>query len=59
MSPILELLKKNRPNLSDGSLKTYNSILSNLYKKVFPDKELDLAKFKDHKKFISFLKNMD
>jgi len=59
MSPILELLKKNRPNLSDGSLKTYNSILSNLYKKVFPDKELDLAKFKDHKKFIAFLKNMD
>jgi uncharacterized Zn finger protein (UPF0148 family) len=59
MSPILERLKENRPTLSESSLKTYNSILSNLYKKVFPDKELDLAKFNDHKKFISFLKNMD
>jgi len=59
MTTILELLKKNRPNLSDSSLKTYNSILSNLYKKVFPDKELDLGKFKEHKKFIAFLKNME
>jgi thiol-disulfide isomerase/thioredoxin len=59
MPTILETLKHNRPTLSDSSLKTYNSILSNLYKKIFSDKELDLAKFNEHKKFISFLKNME
>ena len=57
--PIKDLLKENRPTLSDSSLKTYNSILSNLYKKVFPDKPLELSKFKECKKFLSFLKDMD
>jgi len=56
---ILDKLKENRPNLSDGSLKTYNSILKNLYKKVFPDVKLDLAKFSEHKKFINYLKDME
>jgi len=59
MPSILETLKENRPNLSESSLKTYNSILSNLYKKVFVDKDLDLGKFNEHKKFIAFLKNME
>lgn len=59
MSSVIQLLKTNRPNLSDGSIKTYNSILTNLYKKVFPDKEIDLAKFNEHKKFIAHLKDMD
>jgi hypothetical protein len=57
--PIKDLLKENRPTLSDSSLKTYNSILSNLYKKVFPDKPLELSKFKECKKFLNFLKDMD
>lgn len=56
---VLEELKKNRPNLSEGSLKTYNSILSNLFKKVFPDEKMDLAKFNEHKKFLTFLTDMD
>jgi len=56
---IIEELKKNRPSLGDSSLKTYNSILSNLYKKVFPDVKLDLGKFCEHKKFIAFMKDMD
>jgi hypothetical protein len=56
---IKDLLKKNRPTLSDSSLKTYNSILSNLYKKVFPDKPLDLEKFKECKKFLTYLKDFD
>ena len=30
-----EELKKLRPNLSDGSIKTYSSILRNLHKKIF------------------------
>jgi hypothetical protein len=56
---IKDLLKENRPTLSESSLKTYNSILSNLYKKVFPDKQLDLAKFSEHKKFLNYLKDFD
>ena len=56
---VLEELKKNRPNLSESSLKTYNSILSNLFKKVFPDEKMDLAKFNEHKKFLTFLTDMD
>lgn len=59
MTTILEQLKENRPNLSEGSLKTYNSILKNLYKKVFPDIKLDLGKFEEHKKFINYLKDME
>jgi hypothetical protein len=57
--PIKDLLKENRPTLSESSLKTYNSILSNLYKKVFPDKALDLSKFKESKKFLNYLKDTD
>ena len=56
---IIDLLKENRPTLSESSLKTYNSILSNLYKKVFPDKSLDLGKFSESKKFLTFLKDYD
>ena len=56
---IKDQLKVNRPTLSESSLKTYNSILSNLYKKVFPDKPLDLEKFKECKKFLNYLKDFD
>ena len=60
MSQLVEQLKKNRPNLSDSSLKTYISILSNMYKRVFPqDKQMDLDKFDDESKFMELLKDMD
>lgn len=59
MKIISDKLKENRPNLSDSSLRTYNSILSNLYKKVYPDTELDLAKFQNQKKFLNFMKDID
>ena len=61
MSPkvISDKLKENRPTLSDSSLKTYTSILSNLYKKVYPDNEIDLAKFQNQKKFLTFMKDID
>ena len=38
---IKDELKKLRPNLSEGSLKTYTSILKNLHKKVFENKEIE------------------
>lgn len=37
----IETIKKHRPNLSDSSLKTYRSILTNLYKKINPEGNYD------------------
>lgn len=59
MNTIKDRLKENRPTLSESSLKTYTSILWNLYKKVFPDTTLDLEKFSNHKKFLNYLKDTD
>jgi hypothetical protein len=52
-------LKENRPNLSVNSVKTYVSILKNLYKNVYPDEEHDLRKFKNQDKFIKYLEDVD
>ena len=53
MLSIKAVLKNNRPNLSDSSLKTYNSLLSNLYKKVYGDEDIELEKFNNTGKFIN------
>jgi hypothetical protein len=52
---IAEHLKKNRPNLSDSSLKTYVSILFNLHKKLNPEGE-DIKFFDDNEKILEHLK---
>ena len=39
-----EYLTKEKPNLSASSITTYNSILTNLYKKVFGDMTIELEK---------------
>ena len=60
MSKVIEeTLKENRPKLSASSLKTYKSILTNLYKKIYDSSEYEISKFKDYKKFIDFLKDYD
>jgi len=58
---IKEVLKKNRPNLSESSLKTYNSILMNLYKKVLPADaiQVEVKRFNETDKFLNFLKDVD
>ena len=54
-----EELKNKRPNLSDGSLTTYNSILTSLYKNVFSnDGEIDVDKFNDTDKILEHLKGL-
>lgn len=54
-----EILKKKRPNLSDGSLKTYKSILTNIYRKCYPDdNEIDLDKFENVKTMMGHLKDV-
>lgn len=60
MNDILEEIKKNRPQLSLSSQKTYTSILKNLYKKVYNSSDIDVSKFNDDSKSIlAFLKDLD
>jgi integrase len=55
---LIELIKDKRPNIGASTIKTYTSILANLYKNVFPkDEEMDLKKFEKDKEILEFLKN--
>lgn len=60
---IIDYIKEKRPNISKSSLKTYESILRNLYEKIFgndDEKTYNLTKFdKQSDKVINFLKNYD
>lgn len=55
---IKEELKKLRPNLSEGSIKTYSSILRNLHKKVFENQEIEKSNFNEHNRILEHLKDM-
>ena len=55
---IEKALKENRPNITKSSLKTYESILRNLYKKVFNTEEISIKDFNDSKKIINYLKEL-
>lgn len=55
---IKEELKTLRPNLSEGSLKTYASILKNLHKKVFENKEVEKSDFNEFRKILDYLKDV-
>jgi hypothetical protein len=55
---VKEILKK-RPSLAESSIKTYKSVLSNIYKKVYPnDKEIDIEKFNNVDDFIKQLNDV-
>ncbi len=63
MSEIIKnYIKEKRPNISNSSLKTYESILRNLYEKIFgenDEKTYNLSKFdKESDKVINHLKNL-
>jgi len=54
-------IKEKRPNISNTSLKTYESILRNLYERIFKDddeKTYNLTRFDDSKTVIKYLKNL-
>jgi hypothetical protein len=56
---LINLIKEKRPNISNSSLKTYESILRNLYEKIFNDKTYKFDKFdKESKNVINHLKNL-
>ena len=58
MFDLSDYIKSKRDTLSPSSLKTYTSILSSLYKKVFDDKEIDPKNFDEADKILAFLKDL-
>jgi integrase len=56
---IKELIIKLKPNISQSSVTTYNSILKNLYKRVFGDGDIDMNNFENTTKILSHLKDME
>ena len=50
---------KLKPNISESSVNTYNSILKNLYKNVFNSTDIDLKKFENTAPIISYLKDLE
>lgn len=52
-------LKENKPDVTDSSIKTYTSILKNLYRRVFGDAPFSLEKFNATGKVMDFLKDME
>ena len=58
MDAIIVRIKENRPNLSAGSIKTYKSILKNVYDRCYNDMEYDYDKFDDSKRVLAHLKEI-
>jgi len=52
------VLKTNRPHLGESSIKTYTSILKNLFLKVYGDAEMTMDRFKDSSKLLTHLKDV-
>lgn len=58
MEAIIDKVKENRPHLSAGSIKTYKSILKNIYDKCYDDKEYSFKKFDDDSIILEHLKEI-
>jgi hypothetical protein len=58
MTDLKEYIKEKRPTLSSSSITTYNSILCNLYKKVFGTGEIVKKDFEDTDKILAHLKEV-
>jgi integrase len=56
---IIERITENRPNISKSSIKTYNSILNSLYKKVFGISEIDINNFDKSDIILDHLKTLE
>jgi integrase len=54
-----EVIRKARPTLSESSITTYNSILKNLYRKIFGDKEINLDDFENSSTILKHLENTE
>ena len=52
-------IREKRPSLAESSYKSYKSILTNIYKKVYPsDEKIDISKFDDVECFMKYLKEI-
>lgn len=58
MNIIEETITKNRPNISKSSLKTYESILRNLYINVYDDSDYKIKNFDNDEKILNYLKGL-
>ena len=58
MELIIAKVKENRPHLSLGSIKTYKSILKNIYDKCFDDKEYSMKNFDNDKIILTSLEDL-
>lgn len=54
---IKDTIKEKKPDISDSSITTYDSILRNVYKNVFGHGEIDLSNFDDSTKILEYLKD--
>jgi len=52
------IILERRPNLSKTSVNAYNSTLTNLYKKIWGNGDIDIDKFNDVDKVMNKLKDM-
>ena len=52
------IILERRPNLSKTSVNAYNSTLTNLYKKIWGNGDIDIDKFNDVEKVMNKLKDM-
>jgi len=60
MSTIIkEEIIRLKPNISQSSVNTYNSLLKNLYKNVFKNEDYDLKKFESTGPILSYLKDLE
>lgn len=50
-----ELIKTNKPNITESSVNSYYSVLTNLHKKVFPDTPFAVADFNNAEKVLEYL----
>lgn len=60
---IINTIKKNRPKISESSIRTYNSILTNLYKKMNPSADIETCNptwfLEKQNEILSYLKDMN
>lgn len=54
-----EIIKERRPNISKSSIKTYSSILRNLYKKVFNRDDFVIDDFEKSKEILKHLQTLE
>lgn len=52
-------IKKNRPNITDSSVKSYMSILKALWSRIYGEDDFKIEKFENTKKILDFLKDVE